>query len=183
MMASTASALEPEGRFDSMSASSVDERLLLFMRTTGHAPAAERAVARFSRLGEHGALWLAIGACGCAADPSRRSRWARALVCVVDAYALNTAIKFVCRRRRPQLDGLPPLAHTPTKLSFPSAHTATAFAGALSYSRLGLPPGPLYGLAVATAVSRPYLGLHYPSDVIAGAALGTAVAAALEGIA
>jgi membrane-associated phospholipid phosphatase len=161
----------------------MDERLLRFMRTTGHAPAAERAVARFSRLGEHGALWLAIGACGWAADPSRRSRWARALVCVVDAYALNTAIKFVCRRRRPQLDGLPPLAHTPTKLSFPSAHTATAFAGALSYSRLGLPSGPLYGLAVATAVSRPYLGLHYPSDVIAGAALGTAVAAALEGIA
>lgn len=101
-------------------------------------------------------------------------------MCVADAYVLNTAIKLVCRRRRPQLDGLPPLAHTPTKLSFPSAHTATAFAGALSYSRLGLPAGPLYGLAVATAVSRPYLGLHYPSDVIAGAALGTAVAAALE---
>ena len=57
---------------------------------------------------------------------------------------------------------------------------ATAFAGALSYSRLGLPAGPLYGLAVATALSRPYLGLHYPSDVIAGAALGTAVATVLE---
>jgi membrane-associated phospholipid phosphatase len=93
---------------------------------------------------------------------------------------LNTAIKLVFRRRRPQLDGLPPLAGTPTKLSFPSAHTATAFAGAFSYSRLGLPAGPLYGLAVVTAVSRPYLGLHYPSDVIAGAALGIAVAAALE---
>jgi membrane-associated phospholipid phosphatase len=163
-----------------MSASSLDERLLRFMRTTGHAPAAEQAVARFSALGEHGALWLAIGTCGWVADPSRRSRWARALVCVADAYILNTAIKLVCRRRRPQLDGLPPLAHTPTKLSFPSAHTATAFAGAFSYSQLGLPAGPLYALAVATAFSRPYLGLHYPSDVIAGAALGSAVATALE---
>lgn len=158
---------------------SLDERLLRFMRTTGHAPAAERAVARFSRLGEHGALWLAIGACGCALDRRRRSRWRRALIGVIDAYALNTAIKFVIRRRRPELAGLPPLASTPTKLSFPSAHTATAFAGAYSYSRLGLPEVPVYGLAVATALSRPYLGLHYPSDVLAGAMLGSAVAAGL----
>ena len=161
-----------------MGASSLEVRLLRLMRTSGHAPAAEKAVARFSRLGEHGALWLAIGACGWALDPRRRSRWARALVCVAGAYALNTAIKLLCKRPRPHLDGLPPLASTPTKLSFPSAHTATAFAGAFAYSRLGLPAKPLYGLATATAVSRPYLGLHYPSDVVAGAALGTAVAAA-----
>lgn len=159
-----------------MGAPSLDERLLRFMRTTGHAPAAERAVARFSRLGEHGALWLAIGACGWVLDPPRRARWARALARVAGVYVLNTAIKLVCRRARPQLEGLPPLAPTPTALSFPSAHTATAFAGALSYSRLGLPAKPLYGLAAATALSRPYLGLHYPSDVLAGAALGTAVA-------
>lgn len=163
-----------------MSVSSLDERLLRFVRTTGHTPAAEKAVARFSRLGEHGALWLAIGACGWALDPGRRSRWTRALVCVVDAYVLNTAIKLVCRRARPQMEGLPPLAPTPTRLSFPSAHTATAFAGAFAYSRLGLPAKPLYGLAAATALSRPYLGLHYPSDVVAGAALGTAVAMGLE---
>lgn len=166
-----------------MGVSSLDERLLRLMRTTGHAPALERGAARFSRLGEHGALWLAIGACGWVADPARRSRWGRALVGVADAYLLNTAIKLVCRRRRPQLEGLPPLARTPTKLSFPSAHTATAFAGARAYARLGLPALPLYGLAVATALSRPYLGLHYPSDVIAGAALGTAVSATLEGLA
>jgi membrane-associated phospholipid phosphatase len=162
-----------------MTASCLDERLLRFLRTAGHTPAAERAVARFSRLGEHGGMWIAIGGCGCAVDPARRSRWARAVGCVVGAYVLNTTIKLVCRRRRPQLEGLPPLASTPTKLSFPSAHSATAFAGALAYSRLGLPAGPLYGLAGATAVSRLYLGLHYPSDVVAGAALGTAVSAAL----
>lgn len=163
-----------------MSLSSVDTQVLCFMRTKGHAASAERAIASFSRIGEHGALWLAIGACGWVADPPRRQRWAKAVVAVVNAYALNTAIKLVVRRRRPQMPGLPPLAPTPTKLSFPSAHTATAFAGALSYSRLGLPGVPLYGLAAATALSRPYLGLHYPSDVLAGAALGTAVSVALE---
>lgn len=159
---------------------SLEARLLRFMRTAGHAPGAERTVARFSRLGEHGALWLAIGAGGCVVDPSRRSRWAKGMVAVANVYALNTAIKLIVRRRRPQLEGLPPLAKTPTQLSFPSAHTATAFAGAYSYSRLGMSKRLLYGLAVTTGLSRPYLGLHHPSDVLAGAALGIAVAAALD---
>jgi membrane-associated phospholipid phosphatase len=159
---------------------SLDERLLRIMRTTGHAPAIEAAVTQFSRLGEHGGLWLAIGAAGWLADPPRRRCWGRGVAAVATSYGLNTAIKLLVRRRRPQLTGLPPLASTPTQLSFPSAHTATAFAGALAYSRLGLPKTPLYLLAAATALSRPYLGLHHPSDVLAGAALGTAVAAAMR---
>ena len=38
-----------------------------------------------------------------------------------------------------------------------------------------LPAGPLYGLAVAMAVSRPYLGVHYPTDVVSGGLLGEAL--------
>ncbi len=157
----------------------LDARLLRFMRTRGHLPALERKARLFSMLGEHGALWLAIGAGGWLADRRQRSCWSKAMVTVVNAYGLNTAIKLIVRRRRPQLSGLPPLASAPTQLSFPSAHTATAFAGALAYSRLGLPKAPLYGLAVVTGLSRSYLGLHHPSDVLAGAALGTAVASVL----
>ncbi|MHB1810456.1 MAG: phosphatase PAP2 family protein [Solirubrobacteraceae bacterium] len=153
-----------------------DEAVLRFLRTRGHHPAAERAVGRFSMLGEHGGIWIAIGLAGVALDPPRRSRWRRATVAVAGSYALNTAIKLTVRRRRPRLPGLPPLASTPTQLSFPSAHTSTAFAGALAYSRLGAPRGVLYALAIGTAVSRPYLGLHHPSDVLAGALLGSAVA-------
>ena len=91
----------------------------------------------------------------------------------------NTAIKLAVRRRRPDLPDLPPLTGTPTGLSFPSAHAASSFAGALAYSRLGLPAAPLYGLASSLALSRLYLGVHYPSDVLAGALLGTAVASRL----
>jgi membrane-associated phospholipid phosphatase len=153
-----------------------EERLLLLARTRGHAPALERAVARFSRLGEHSALWLAIGVAGGIAQPQERRRWRAACTTVLGTYALNTAIKLVVRRRRPNLPGLPPLMGTTTSLSFPSAHAATSFAGALVYSRRGLPRAPLYTVAGAMACSRVYLGVHYPSDVLAGALLGTAVA-------
>jgi membrane-associated phospholipid phosphatase len=150
--------------------------LLRFARTRGHGdPRVERAVARFSRLGEHGGVWLAIGAVGWAVDGRRADRWRRAVATVAGTYALNTAIKLLVRRRRPELQGLPPLTGTPTKLSFPSAHAATSFAAAGLYSRLGLPARPLYALAVKLSLSRLYLGVHYPSDVLAGALLGTAV--------
>jgi membrane-associated phospholipid phosphatase len=157
-----------------------DERGLLFLRTRGHTPAAERAVARFSRLGEHGGVWLAIGAAGSLLDGARGRAFTRAVGAVAGAYVLNTALKLIVRRRRPQLAGLPPLTGTPTGLSFPSAHASTSFAGALAYSRLGLPAAPLYALASGLAISRLYLGVHYPSDVLGGVLLGTAVAACLS---
>jgi undecaprenyl-diphosphatase len=157
---------------------SLDERLLIAARTRGHSPALDRAVSRFTLLGEHAGVWLAIGVAGQALDGPRRARWRRATGAVAAMYALNTATKLVVRRRRPKLRGLPALIGTPTTLSFPSAHASTAFAGALAYSRVGLPAVPLYALAAGLSYSRLYLGVHYPSDVLAGALLGTAVGAA-----
>jgi membrane-associated phospholipid phosphatase len=156
----------------------LDERLLRLARTRGHTPRAERAVARFSKLGEHAGVWLAIGVAGGALDAERRGEWRRATLTVAGMYGLNTAIKLLVGRRRPQLSGLPPLTGTPTALSFPSAHASTSFAGARLYSQLGLPIVPLYALASGLSLSRLYLGVHYPSDVLFGAALGTAIGAA-----
>jgi membrane-associated phospholipid phosphatase len=156
---------------------SLDERLLRLARTRLHSAGAERAVARFSMLGEHAGVWLAIGAAGTALDAQRRGRWRRATATVAGVYALNTALKLLVRRRRPRLAGLPPLIGTPTELSFPSAHASTAFAGAFAFARLGLPALPLYALAKSLSLSRLYLGVHYPSDVLAGALLGTGLAA------
>jgi membrane-associated phospholipid phosphatase len=156
----------------------LDERLLLLARTWGHTPAVERKVARFSLLGEHAGVWLVLGATeSLCSDGERRSRWLRATGAVGGTYAANTALKLLVRRVRPELPGLPALTSTPTRFSFPSAHSSTSFAGALAYSRAGFPTAPLYALATGLALSRLYLGVHYPSDVLAGVLLGLAIAA------
>jgi membrane-associated phospholipid phosphatase len=160
----------------------LDRTILMLARTRGHAPAAERVIGAYSRTGEHAACWLALGLAGAALtrDPRRRQAWLRGLKIVGGSYAVNYAVKLAVRRRRPELDGLPPLTPTVSQLSFPSAHATSSFAAARAYSGL-VPSWALYSAATAFALSRPYLGVHYPSDVLAGAAIGTAVARAWPG--
>ena len=147
---------------------------LRLARTVGHTPRAERVVRAYSALGQHGGLWLGIGAAGIALDPARRAHWRRATRAVVLANAANQAVKLAVRRRRPQLEDLPPLVGTPTQLSFPSAHSATSAAAVHAYWHLA-PPLPLRAAATAMALSRVYLGVHYPSDIVAGVLLGAAI--------
>lgn len=154
-----------------------DLRMYHAIRRDLHVPGLVEPVRRFSHAGEHAAVWLAIGAAGIAVDRARRGRWARATAAVGSAYLLNTAIKAAIGRRRPAIEGLPALMQTPTGLSFPSAHASSSFAAACAFSPL-LPAGPLYAGATAMAVSRVYLGVHYPSDIAAGAVLGTVVGSA-----
>lgn len=162
-----------------MSPQQADLAVLQFARTHGHSPWVERVVAGYSRTGEHAACWLGLGCAGAmlASDPGRRAAWLRGVRIVGGAYAINYVVKVSVRRRRPELRGLPPLTATVSRLSFPSAHATTSFAAARAYSRVA-PAAPLYAAAAAFALSRPYLGVHYPSDVLAGMALGTATAAA-----
>jgi membrane-associated phospholipid phosphatase len=137
----------------------------------------ERVVAAYSRLGEHGACWLALGGAGAVLDsrPGQPRRWLRGAEVVAASYGLNFVVKLAVRRRRPKLRGLPPLTPTVSRLSFPSAHCTTSFAAARAFRDLA-PTWALYAAASAFALSRPYLGVHYPSDVLAGAVLGTAIA-------
>ena len=149
--------------------------LLRAARTRLHGPSVERAVLTFTRAGEHGGLWFALAAAGFVADPARRALYARTARVTAVAYVSNIALKYTVRRRRPRLEGLPPLSSTVTSLSYPSAHSTTSFAASRSLSR-ELPVVPLYAVAAAMALSRVYVGVHYPTDVLAGAAFGTALA-------
>jgi undecaprenyl-diphosphatase len=156
----------------------LDLKALIELRTRGHGdPRVEKGIELFSRAGEHGACWYALGVLGWAytkPDNPRRRAWSRGVAITAASYGLNYAVKLAVRRRRPALEGLPPLSPVISKFSFPSAHATTSFAAATAYSVAAPAAIPLfYAVAAAFAISRPYLAVHYPSDVIAGAALGT----------
>ena len=151
----------------------LDLALLRFMRTRGHSPAAERTAKAIAAAGEYGAVWAAIGLAAAAFDPPRRRRWVGPAALAPAAIGANFAVKLAVRRQRPKLDGLPPLGGAPTSLSFPSAHATASFASAAAMSRIAPRRAPLlYAGAVVMGLTRPYLGMHYPSDVVAGAVLG-----------
>jgi membrane-associated phospholipid phosphatase len=152
----------------------LDMTVLRAMRGRAHHPAVERAVRGYSRMGEHSRLWFALGAAGALGDPAHRRTYVRLIRALVAVEVSNAVVKRVIRRRRPKLDGLPPLMATRSSLSYPSAHASTSFAAARVLSTT-MPALAVYGLALAMAASRPYLGVHYPSDVVAGALFGTAL--------
>ena len=142
------------------------------MRTLARTDATVRAVRAYSALGEHALGWAALGLLGAALDKPARPRWIRATAVVGCAYLTSTSIKWSIGRARPVVEDLPHLMATPTGLSFPSSHSTSSFAAARAFTGL-LPAGPLYVGATGMALSRLYLGVHYPSDVAAGMALGT----------
>jgi membrane-associated phospholipid phosphatase len=153
----------------------IDIALLRFLRTRGHWRPLERAVARFSRLGEHSAIWFGVAALGAVLHRRRRRVYLQLARALTAVEVINALLKIVIGRQRPRLDGLPALASTRSQRSCPSAHAASSFAAARVLSQ-ALPSAPVYASALAMALSRPYLGVHYPSDIVAGMLLGTLIA-------
>lgn len=150
----------------------LDLDLLRFMRTRGHAPGLERAAKALGRSGNNGGVWVAVGVVLAVADGANREAWLICAVLAPIAIALNYVVKLIVKRPRPALEGLPPLGGAPSSLSFPSAHATSSFAVATAMTRVE-PLGALaFILALALALGRPYLGMHYPSDVLVGALLG-----------
>jgi membrane-associated phospholipid phosphatase len=153
----------------------LDSRLLYAMRTRFHGPAAETVAKALGRIGEYGAIWFVIGIVLAFADPDNGEDWLVAGLLGPVAIGINFAVKLIVRRPRPVLEGLPPLGGAPSSLSFPSAHATSSFACATAMTRIAPEAAVLFALAAAIAACRPYLGMHYPSDVLAGAILGVAL--------
>lgn len=155
----------------------LDLKILRAMRTRGHAPAIERAARLLGKGGNNGAGWFVANAALAAADKPRRRAWATCAALGPAAIGLNYGIKIVAKRPRPVLEGLPPLGGAPSSLSFPSAHSTSSFAVALAMTRVDPRAKVAFIPAVAMAAGRPYLGMHYPSDVVIGVLLGLALGA------
>lgn len=116
------------------------------------------------------------------AREGQRLRLRRGLAITVGTWAAAHAIKRLDHRHRPCQNGDDvPLVRCPKSSSLPSDEAACAFAAA-TYAARKLPrlTLPLYIGATFTAASRVYVGVHYPSDVTAGALLGTAIGRALS---
>lgn len=149
-----------------------DLRLLRLMRTRGHSPGLESAAVALGKAGNNAIVWVVLGLALSLLDPDRREAW---LICAAlgpIAIGLNYGIKLLVRRPRPVLEGLPPLGGAPSSLSFPSAHAFSSFAVATAMVRVDPATAGALLVALALSLGRPYLGMHYPSDVLVGAVLG-----------
>lgn len=132
-----------------------------------------------SRFGEHSIGWVTIALLGSVFSPKRRADWLVAGATAFAAHAAAVIVKRIVRRKRPHHPAVVVNVGTPSQLSFPSAHaTSTTGAAILMGRAIGLPRGVCAAVLVPPmAVSRMLLGVHYPSDVACGIALGAAVAA------
>jgi membrane-associated phospholipid phosphatase len=135
-----------------------------------------------SHFGEHSIGWVAVSALGALVQPSRRRAWLAAGAGAFLAHAAAVVIKRVVKRERPQHPAVAVNVGTPSRLSFPSAHATSTTAASMLLARTSGLPLPIV-LVPPMALSRLVLGVHYPSDVLTGVALGAAVAKAVGAIA
>jgi diacylglycerol kinase family enzyme/membrane-associated phospholipid phosphatase len=140
------------------------------------------ALPRLSRAADRSRLWIAIAAllATVGGRSGRRAGLRGLLAIAISSAVTNLPAKLLAGRQRPLPDAVPEvrrLARVPASTSFPSGHSASAFAFATAVA-MERPPlrVPLFGLAGAVAASRVYTGVHYPGDVVVGSLIGIAVA-------
>ena len=168
--------LEPDGTVD-IPPAATEVRMLEAVQGALGRPPVVRVARGMSHFGEHAAGWLAMGAIGALVDRKRRREWIAATAAVAVAHGASVGVKRVVRRPRPDDPRVHVHVGTPSRLSFPSAHATSTTAAAVLFGALLRKPLAA-ALVPSMAVSRMVLGVHYPTDVLAGSALGAAVAVA-----
>lgn len=161
-----------------------DARLHAFIGRLPTTPA-DRWLRRLSTFANHGRLWIVIGALlGLRKGPLRRGAIRGLGSMAISSAVVNVVLKRIFGRVRPDLESLQThrrLRREPGSLSFPSGHSSSAAAFVTGLAM----ESPLAGAALAPVAlgvgySRVHVGVHYPGDVVAGLAVGGAVAAATQ---
>lgn len=129
-----------------------------------------------TRLGDGGWFWIALSLVLLCFKRTRKAGAAGLLALALGALITNVALKNLVARIRPYevVNGLVCLIEKQKDFSFPSGHTCASFAAAAAYYKI-LPKR--YGvsalvLAALIAFSRLYVGVHYPTDILGGLAVG-----------
>jgi undecaprenyl-diphosphatase len=158
-----------------------DERLLVAARRW-HGPWRTRLARGLTRAGDASSWTLLVLALLATPAPSVVRIGLRLGAATLLATAASQWVKRRLSRPRPTsaIQGFAALAENPDAFSFPSGHTAAAFAAAVALAGAGLLGPAAATLAVGIGLSRVYLGAHYPLDVAVGAMLGTMAGAAAQ---
>ena len=157
----------------------LDGGILLWMQAFLRQSWLSPVVKGYTHLGDHGILWITLCLVLFLIPKTRRIGLAGAFALCCSLLCTNLILKPLVARPRPWLmvEGLVNLVNEHDPKSFPSGHTSSAFAAATAFFRTL--PGDrkkwkwlVMALAVLMGLSRLYVGVHYPSDVLAGALVG-----------
>lgn len=149
-----------------------DSSILLFIQDYVRIPFLNPAVVFITSLGNAGIIWIIVSLLLLIPEKTRKIGCMSFLALFFSLLVNNLLLKTLVKRIRPYdlIGGLVPLVQKPSDFSFPSGHTGSSFASAwILYHNLPKKAGiPFLILAVLISLSRLYVGVHYPSDVLAG---------------
>lgn len=154
----------------------LDGGFLLFLQESVRNPILDNLMIFITSLGNGGMIWIAATIALLIPKKTRRAGVMSAVALLGSLIINNNIVKNIVQRPRPfvTFTDLQIIIPTPSEFSFPSGHTSSSFAAAAVFYRhlpkkLGLPSVILAGLI---GFSRLYVGVHYPTDVIAGVFMG-----------
>lgn len=164
----------------------IDGNILLWIQDNLRNPVFDVVFTAITRLGEKGLIWIAFTLFLLLFKKYKWAGVASGISMTVTFVVVNVIVKNIVDRVRPYevLEGLRCIVDPKSDFSFPSGHTAHAFAVGVVVlimlpRKLGLP---MFIFAFVMGFSRLYVGVHYPTDVLAGAAIGTIIALVSVGL-
>ena len=156
----------------------LDEQVLLWIQECVRQGVLDPLVKLYTTLGNAGIVWIVVSVAMLCWKPTRRAGATALCAMVLGLLCTNVVLKHLVSRPRPYtvVEGLIPLLTSGDPNSFPSGHTCAAFAAGVAWfgtAKKGGWRAAALIQAVLVGLSRLYVGVHYPSDVLAGAIIGT----------